>query len=205
MPSLVGKLAAADHPGTRVYPVGYTAPGWRLSQFARDSRLPRLLLDVHWDAVVLQEASYIREYAASYRAKTMDPPARTLDREIRGAGSRTVLYMTWGYRHGDGSAVPDDTYEAMQDRVTWNYEDLARKLDAGHAPVGLAWREALRRDRTLGLWDGDGRHPSRAGSYLAACVFYAYLTGEETKGNPFTDGLPRREALLLQRAADSVT
>jgi hypothetical protein len=203
MPRLVHELAAAD--GRRVYAVSYTGPGWRLGRFVHDGRLARLLLDVHWDAVVLQEHSEIPSFSPADRERMMDPAARTLDAEIRGAASRTVLFMTWGYRHGDRRVVRDDTYGAMQARVAWNYDDLAQKLDAELAPVGTAWADALRRDPTLHLWAGDGRHPSRAGSYLAACVFLERLTGESPVGNAFTAGLPADETRLLQRAAAAVS
>ena len=72
------------------------------------------------------------------------------------------------------------------------------------APVGRAWAEALRREPGLELWDGDGMHPSRLGSYLTACVFYAILTGRDPAASGFTAGIAPSEARSLQQVAADV-
>lgn len=43
------------------------------------------------------------------------------------------------------------------------------------APVGLAWQRFLREHEAPALHDRDQSHPTVAGSYLAACVFFAVL------------------------------
>lgn len=73
--------------------------------------------------------------------------------------------MTWGRNN--------DTYEGMQQQLTENYLEMADVLDAYCAPVGEAWRRVRRECPSLQLYNSDGSHPSPAGSYLAACVFYA--------------------------------
>lgn len=70
--------------------------------------------------------------------------------------------------------------------------------------MGLAWEEAHEREPGLDLWDSDGKHPNLAGSYLAACVFYAMLSGRNPSGSEFTGGLEPAEARLLQRVASDV-
>jgi len=72
------------------------------------------------------------------------------------------------------------------------------------SPAGLAWAEALRRRPGLDLWDSDGRHPDKEGSYLAACVFYADLTGRDPARSTFTGGLQPADARFLQRVAAGV-
>lgn len=196
LPRLVHRLASAGHP---IYAVSYTAPGWRLKQAAHDDRLASLLHDVRWDVVVLQEQSEIPSLPAEVRARELDPYAEELHEQITAVGARTVLFLTWGYREGDRRNVPDDTFTAMQMRLGRGYSDVAAELRASIAPVGLAWIDALAERPQLELWAGDGKHPSRLGSYLAACVFYAVLTGKDPRGNRFTAGL--REARFLQRVA----
>jgi len=44
-------------------------------------------------------------------------------------------------------------------------------------------------------------HPSRAGSYLAACVFFEVLTGRSPVGDAYTAGLAGAEARFLQGVA----
>jgi hypothetical protein len=52
----------------------------------------------------------------------------------------------------------------------------------------------------IGLYAGDGKHPSLQGSYLAACVFYAALFRRGVVGADRL-GLEASEAGILQRAA----
>jgi hypothetical protein len=51
------------------------------------------------------------------------------------------------------------------------------------------------------LYAGDGIHPSAAGSFLTACVFYVMLSGRDPEGDSFTAGLDRSQADALQTAA----
>jgi hypothetical protein len=55
------------------------------------------------------------------------------------------------------------------------------------------------------LWQGDGVHPTTAGTYLAACVFYASIFDSSPVGHSDDDSLPAAEATMLQRVAASVT
>jgi hypothetical protein len=70
-------------------------------------------------------------------------------------------------------------------------------------PVGNAWYAAHEHRPALGLRAGDGRHPNRAGSYLAACVFYATLTGRDPTQSRFTAGLEPSVAHYPQETAYS--
>jgi hypothetical protein len=72
------------------------------------------------------------------------------------------------------------------------------------APVGNAWYAAYVERPGLNLWDRDGRHPNRAGSYLAAYVFYGHLTGRDPAGSRFTAGLDPADARFLQTLAASL-
>jgi hypothetical protein len=51
------------------------------------------------------------------------------------------------------------------------------------------------------LYDADGSHPSAAGSYLAACVFFRTLFGKSPVGAAVHGGVAPEEGELLQRAA----
>jgi hypothetical protein len=92
----------------------------------------------------------------------------------------------------------------MQTRLAEGYRDLAAELGAEVASVGLAWAEALRRKPGLELWKRDGAHPSRSGSYLAVCVFYAVLSGRDPTKSTFTAGLDPAETRFLQDVASDV-
>jgi len=67
--------------------------------------------------------------------------------------------------------------------------------------VGLAWQRAVGQRPGIALWDSDGSHPAPAGSYLAACVFYATLFGESPAGLNYHADLSPDEAQFLQAVA----
>jgi hypothetical protein len=205
LPALVRDLAAGDPGATPIISVEYAAPGWSLHQANKDDGLGELLQEVHWDVVVLQEKSWLLSLPEERWRREMYPAARDLRDKISAAGARTVLFMTWGYARGDRWHEPHDTYAAMQGRLAYGYSKLGAELGAQVAPAGLAWAEALRREPSLDLWAGDGQHPGRLGSYLAACVFYAMFSGREPTRSRFTAGVEPRQAHLLQQIAASVS
>jgi hypothetical protein len=197
----VHQLAADDPGAPRIFTVEYAMPGWTLHDASDDRGLARLLQQIHWDVVVLQEQSQLLSFPMEQWRYETYPYARELDEKIRAAGAQPLLFMTWGYRLGDRRNEPHDTYASMQRRLDSGYSELGTELFAAVEPVGRAWTEALRRNPRLELWADDGRHPSRLGSYLAACVFYATLSGRDPSGSRFTAGLDESEARLLQDVA----
>ena len=70
----------------------------------------------------------------------------------------------------------------------------------GLVPVGAAWWDARRARPGLDLW-ADDNHPNRAGSYLAACVFYAEFTGRDPRSSGYSAGLDLADARFLQEQA----
>jgi len=204
MPRMVHDLRAGDPGAPPLFVVQRTAPRWWLRKAVQDKGLETLLHEVRWDVVVLQEQSQLLSLPEAERRKLSFPYARSLQREISLAGARTMLFMTWGYRSGDGGNASGDTYGAMQSRLAQGYYELGDELSAAVAPVGLAWSEALVREPGIDLWASDGRHPNRAGSYLAACVFYETLTGRDPGRSRFTGGLDAGEARFLQDVASGV-
>jgi hypothetical protein len=206
MPELVHELADADGDRERIFAVSYTAGGWTLRKASQDEGLTTLLRNVRWDVVVLQEQSRLPSLSAEWRREETYPFARALDAKIVHAGARTMLFMTWGYEAGDDARLPGDTFGAMQSRLRAGYSELGTELSASVAvaPVGVAWAEAVRRHPRIDLWGGDGQHPSRAGSYLAASVFYAILSGRDPTRNPFTAELDPADARSLRTIASDV-
>jgi hypothetical protein len=204
LPALVHNLAAGDRGATAIFSVEYAAPGWSLHQAAKDDGLEKLLHEVNWDVVVLQEKSWLLSVREAQWRRETYPGAHELREKIAAAGARTLLFMTWGYVRGDRGHESHDTYAAMQARLANGYSKLGAELGAQVAPAGLAWAEALRREPSLDLWAGDGKHPGRLGSYLAACVIYAVLSGREPTRSRFTTGIAPEQARLLQQVAESV-
>jgi hypothetical protein len=201
---MVHDLTVGDNGGPPLFAVEYVAPGWSLKAASKDDGLTALLKDVRWNVVVLQEQSQLLSFPREDWRRETYPFARRLHEKISRGGGRTLLFMTWGYRRGDRYNWPGDTFGGMQARLAQGYSELAAELPASVVPVGLAWAKAQRRRPRLDLWDWDGRHPNRAGSYLAACVFYAALTGRDPARSTFTASLPPANARFLQRVGSSV-
>lgn len=93
----------------------------------------------------------------------------------------------------------------MQLRLYQGYAAVGSEIGADVVPVGVAWQVAHQQQPDLGLWSWDGTHPSTAGSYLDACMFYAALTGRSPVGNPYTAGLDPSQARFLQQTAAGAT
>lgn len=128
------------------------------------------LRERRWDFVVLQEQS-LRPLRKPDR---MEKYARLLDAEIRRRGGRTVLYLPW---------AREETPQAQKELNRVHYR-IADRLKAAIAPVGPAWARVRRERPKLKLFEHDGSHPTRTGTYLTACVFFAILTGKSPVGLP---------------------
>jgi hypothetical protein len=72
----------------------------------------------------------------------------------------------------------------QQDLVTAHYKKLQARLGCQMAPVGVAWKSAFAEIEGLRLHDDDNRHANPAGTYLAACVFYATIMRRSPVGLP---------------------
>jgi hypothetical protein len=118
--------------------------------------------------------------------------------EIRRAGARPALFSVW----------PTIDRQQDFDRATESYALAAADVDGLHFPAGEGWRAVWREDPSVPLY-ADGLHGSIAGSYVAALVIYAGLTGKSPVGLPArlrlrtgaTVGVPAALAPMLQRAA----
>ena len=127
--------------------------------------------------------------------------------------------MTWGRRDGDSNNAwrfPD--FSTMQDELESGYLDYRDNISANGgnawvAPVGLAFEHIHDKIVAEGgtptnsgntfynLYTGDGSHPSLSGSYLAAVVIYATITGNDPVGLSHSTSLSNGLVLELQQAA----
>jgi len=172
--------------------------GWTLSDHAA-STLTLDKIDQGWDFVVLQEQSVIPSLAKE-REEQMYPAVRFLHDKISEKNATLILFMTWGHRYG----FPDagfENFDEMQAQIYSGYTDIAAELGIMVAPVGIAWQNGIKKDPQLNLWHMDGIHPSREGSYLSACVFYALIFQKSPEGLTYTAGLSEEIVQVLQTTA----
>ncbi|MDB5101888.1 MAG: hypothetical protein JWM80_6309 [Cyanobacteria bacterium RYN_339] len=205
LPGMIGKLAEASD--QLLAPTLHCEGGKPLKQQWMDGKARDAIRNGAWTWVVMQEQSQVPSFPLEQLRTEMYPSVRWLDEIVRvRGGARTLLYETWGHQQGDRQNRPTDTYEAMQERLNLGYETIAREQKLTVAPVGRAWHLVHASHPDLPLWMDDGSHPTAAGTYLAACVFYNVLFGRSPVDSPYLAGLDRDRAKILQQAAaDSVT
>jgi hypothetical protein len=198
MPRMLHELAAEDPGAPHVFAVARVRGSWSLEGASDDEGIVSLVNLIDWDAVVLQERSwYLAEPEDEWMKETY-PYADDLRRKIAAGRDPGFLFETWGYRDG---IAKGDTYDWMQGRLEDGYERLGARLGMDVVPVGNAWYAARKLRPALELYADDGHHPNRAGSYLAACVFYAELVGRDPTRSSFTAGLNPEDAHFIQQIA----
>ncbi|MDQ6628392.1 MAG: hypothetical protein M3Z29_08095 [Pseudomonadota bacterium] len=110
-------------------------------------------------------------------------------------GARPVLFMSWAYKD-----KPEMTAQLAE-----QYTLAGNANDALVVPAGLAFAKAIARRPELELYQPDKRHPTLAGTYLAACTTYAAILKKSPVGLKYTGGLDAELAAFLQTvAADTV-
>ncbi|MGB2267563.1 MAG: hypothetical protein ACPH5T_02495 [Candidatus Poseidoniaceae archaeon] len=207
----------------------FTTGGWTIADHWDDvntsgSSQNLSLASGVWDTVIIQDQSQIPGF---YRTNSdwlasKNGSIHLADR-IDSEGAAMMLMMTWGRRNGDAmNPTLYPNYTVMQDRLEDGYIDyrdnisLSTSAEIYIAPVGLAFKHIhdsivasggnpLSPTSTFyGLYSSDGSHPSTSGSYLAACVLFAALTGDSPVG--LTDNTTMDSTLrqTLQQAAAEV-
>lgn len=164
-----------------------TISGGRLPE--HEGGFERVLGAEDWDVVVMQGHSL--GPISEGTAEPFRRAARKFARIARAQGTRPVFFMTWAY-----TGRPEMTAELDE-----AYTDIGRQLDAQVVPVGLAFALVSEERPDISLRIADARHPSLAGTYLAACTFFAALYGQSPEGLDYDAGLGEETANYLQRVA----
>ena len=110
---------------------------------------------------------------------------------VRSHGAEPIFFMSWAYQ---------DKPEMTQ-QLALEYLKAGTQNRALVVPAGLSFAESIRRRPELNLYVVDKRHPSLAGTYLAACTVMASVYKLNPVGNKYTAGLSPEVALHLQSVA----
>ena len=124
-------------------------------------------------------------------AKALPDTASRNAAALRKHGAEPVLFMTWAFA---------DRPE-MTAQINEVYTRAGNASKALVIPAGLAFARALAKRPDLVLHYADKRHPSPAGTYLAAATIYATLLGKSPAGIKHTEGLDPATASFLQQVA----
>jgi hypothetical protein len=129
-----------------------------------------------WEYVVLQAATNETDTGAQ-------SDTRSLIQQYKSAivaanpNARIILYENWSLIN-----APLD-----QSRLTTFYQLAADEVGAKIAPVGRAWRQGSFSELQLFNTDGEGKHATTLGAYVAASTFYSLFYGKQA---PATTGVP---------------
>lgn len=200
-----GQLVAASGPGARVRSTSVTISGsgidWHdMASLLRPDGLGRYSFigdneirfnkpGRQYDTTIMMDCSQcpVHPQLQAVFHDTVKKNAQLLTRE----GVRPVLFMSWAYKD-----KPEMTAQLAE-----QYTLAGNANDALVIPAGLAFAKAIAKRADLELYVADKRHPSLAGTYLAACTTYAALYRKSPVGLAYTAGLPADVAGLLQTAA----
>jgi hypothetical protein len=142
-----------------------------------------------WDLVVLQAQSLepIERQVNYFKF------VRLFNTAIHQIGARTVLHLGWARK---------DLGNPLELQPLWTQAtlEIARELGAGVVPVGLAWTNSISSFPELILYSSDGNHATLAGSYLAACTYFAAFYQKSAVGKPVPTGLEAVRTALQSSA-----
>ncbi len=116
---------------------------------------------------------------------------RTDARIARAHGAEPVLFMSWAY-----ADKPEMTAE-----LAAAYTAAGNANNALVIPAGLAFARVRTEHPNIVLYQPDNRHPTMAGTYLAAATSLVTLYHRPIEENSFTAGLDTDTARILRRTA----
>ncbi len=200
-----GRLASSTTPATRVRSTAVTISGSGLDwhdmeslvrpgglgrySFTRDNEIRFNPPGRQYDVAIIMDCSQCPVHPELQPAfhQTVRKHAQTLSK----AGIRTALFMSWAYQD-----KPEMTAQLAD-----QYTRAGSDNDLIVIPAGLAFANAIAKQRGIELYDADKRHPSLAGTYLAAATVYATLYRQSPVASTYTAGLDPELAAMLRAVA----
>lgn len=147
-----------------------TPGGCTLERHWKGDAARKAITEGPWDYVVIQEQSQMPAFNPPVTLKY----AALLADMVRKVGAEPVFYLTWARKN-----KPE-----MQKGLTSTYMQAGLANKALVAPVGIAWEKALAANPKLQLHAKDNSHPTRHGTYLAACTMFATILRRDPTGLP---------------------
>lgn len=201
----VGNLSkAADlKPGIRGVSVTISAAGldWHdLSSYFRPDGIGRYSFNAdneivfnkpgrQFDAVIMMDCSQCPLHPKT--AALFHDTVKSMSQLAVHNKVRPVLFMSWAYK---------DKPE-MTEQLAEQYTIAGNANDALVIPAGLAFAKSIAKRPDIELYQSDKRHPTLAGTYLAACVVFASVTQLSPVGNSYSAGLDADTVAHLQKTA----
>lgn len=201
LPQLVHDVALSA--GDTVAFDSNTPGGYQLIDHSGDATSQAKISAGVWDYVVIQGQSqepithnnqFINGGLALAGLVKQDNPCATV-----------MTYMTWGRKNGDAANCPSFpvmcTYEGMDTTLRNEYMDLTSMIYGEASPVSVVWNDLRQHHPNIELYQADESHPSLAGSYAAACSFYAMLFRKDPTLITYSSGLDSTTVSIIKNTA----
>lgn len=185
----------------------YTAGAMSLRGFLDDpqhAKAKQLVESGNYDWLILQDQSQTPAYK----------PDETMDSVKRWAAiakkhnTKVLLFLTWAHASQEGGKMTP--LVAMQEQTSTTYCKAAVENKVKVAPVGEAWAKWYQKNPNKELHLDDLSHPNASGTYLAACVIHASISGKPVKvsgnlklGKQAIMRVPKNTAKELQAVANA--
>ena len=165
----------------------------------------------NWDNIVLQDQSLALAYPGYFMNGLQSSIKMDSIIKANNTCAQTMFYGTWGRKNGDTyicsppyceeqTVIKRDFYQMNSDIQT-HYKVFADSLKSSMSPVGTVWAKIRQNHPNIELFDSDGSHPSVAGTYAAACSFYAAIFRSDPTQITFNGGLSESDAGLIRQVA----
>lgn len=141
------------------------------------ARARQLVETGNYDWLILQDQSQTPAYK----------PEETMDSVRRWAAiakkhnTKVLLFLTWAHASNEGGKMRP--LVDMQELTSTAYCKAGIENKVKVAPVGEAWARWYRKNPNKPLHLEDCSHPNPTGTYLAACVLHASISGKPVKGS----------------------
>jgi PKD repeat protein len=204
LPQIVHDVALSA--GDTLYFDSYAPGGYRLIDHSTDITTQNKIMNGGWDYVVIQ-------------GQSQEPVINTSQFINGGLDLRFMVkqynpcavmmpYITWGRKNGDSTncvAFPVMcTYESMDSALKQQYLNLTSFINGEVSPVSVVWNYLRQNYPGIELYQADESHPSAAGSYAAACCFYAALFKKDPGLITFNFGLDTADASVIRNASKTL-
>jgi hypothetical protein len=167
----------------------FTADGMASYSFDDANNVVMTKRDKKFDVAIMMDCSQcpihpqLKSVFTEYSAKQIAT--------VRKFGASPVLFMSWAY-----ADKPE-----MTAQLSDAYTAAGNANDALVIPAGLAFARSIAKRPELNLYAADKRHPSPAGTYLAACVTFSALYKQSPIDNAYRATLDGPTASFLQAVA----
>lgn len=202
MPSLFMNMAAAG--GKEVSVNAWVRGGVILGYFAQSAQAAQFINQKKWDYVILQDGDYHIIYPGEHRrlAKAVDFLKGLILKN--NPDTKILFHLLHALKDGLTHDNVHYDYRAFTRKIIDGTTAFAELVDLPIAPVGRVWNEIVLNQPGIELYDPDKMHPTYAGSYLIACVYYSLIFRETCVKNSFIGNLSAAQALCIQAAAAKI-